>query len=130
MHARTADRTTILIVILVATLVLGVAFWAAPDAGASGSHGQTWSFTQSGVVAKFRGYHYNSAYDQPGAWTTNIDTTCYEAVRLTHSQAQLGWYYGYPTAYSAMGPVGAVTVSSLHRGWHCLNDATATYTLN
>ncbi|MEX2323524.1 MAG: hypothetical protein WEA29_07110 [Acidimicrobiia bacterium] len=113
-----------------ALLVVAIGF--VPPADASGSHGQNWSFTQGGIVGTFRGYHYNSAYDNPVAYTTNVQYTCYQGVRLTHSQSQMGWKYSvYPHTYvDQYGPVFTTTVSSLHYSQHCWNLAGLTRTLN
>lgn len=118
---------------LVAALVLGIAMLAMPEAQGGGSHGLTWSFSQGGIEAKFRGYHYNDTVgENPVAWTSNVQYTCLQGVRLTHSFNQMTWKYSvHPhNLVVQSGPFGATTVSSLHYSQHCLNGVGTTRTLN
>lgn len=129
MRVGTISRVRKAAAAVAALALLVVAVGLVPPADASGSHGQNWSFTQGGIVGTFRGYHYNSAYDNPVAWTSNIQYTCEQRVRLTHSQGITGWATAQPTAVIS-GPVGATTVSSEHHSKHCWNLAGLTRTLS
>lgn len=116
-----------------AATIAAVALVVLPVSAHPASHGQNWSFTQGGIVGTFRGYHYPSEYDNPVAWTSNIQVTCEQRVRLTHSATQMAWKFSvHPhTLVVQSGPVGTTVVRSHHQSRHCWNLVlSAVQTLN
>jgi len=102
---------------LLGVLLLALGF--GPPADATGNHSKTWSFTQGGVEAKFYGAHYNTAYDNAHALTANVQATCQQRVRLTHSQLQMAWKVSvHPhTIVDQWGPYGTTrSRASISRG--------------